>query len=130
MNNLFYKITLLLFWGICSNLFAQTGDWEYIGIYKDNDVYYMKSSVVRGDPLMVVVVLKPQFPKNDTEGNPYKYITVMLMFHMDSRSTIRCLISNRIVYYDDKTYKKLDFPKLDVTLDYHETLKDLYNKIK
>ncbi len=105
-------------------------DWEYLGVFKDNDIYFLKSTVSKGINTSVVVAAKPKIVKTDEEGIPYEYVSVSCIFRKNSQNEVRCLITNKIIYYDKRTFKKAEFTTMDVGLNFHKVVTDLWNRIK
>ena len=113
----------------CINLYSQS-KWEYIGVFNDKDIYYDKTSVTKGRYNYVLVMGKPKNFAKDDLGKDFKYVTVKCVFYDNVMNQVRCVISDRIYYYEDNSYRKSAFPKIDVALTYDRIINDLYNKIR
>lgn len=120
-------LIIILFMG---SVYGQTSDWEYIAEYNLNDVYFLKSSIYRGPYDLVVVALKPRTEMKDDIGNPYKYFTARCTFAKNNLNQVTCIVSSRVFYYEDNTFRKVDVPKVSLLLSNHKILNDLYNRIR
>ena len=105
-------------------------NWVYVGVFKDKDIYYDKTSVVRGIYTYVLVKAQPKTPGTDEQGNDFVYLTVKCIYYKDEHSEIKCIISDRIYFYSDNTFRKSTIPKIEVGLNYQRVIHDLYEKIK
>ena len=112
-----------------SIIYTQT-DWEYVGVFRDKQVYYIKNSVLRGTNLFVIVVLKPINISLDDQGNEFEYATLKCFFLKDYRNEVKCIISTKIYHYKDNTTRLSDMPNTEFGLNFDRVISDLYNKIK
>jgi hypothetical protein len=123
------KAILILFIFIISlHTSAQQG-WVNIGKEIGYDFYYKENTIIRGNNTFVVVVGVPLQEMKDGNNTVIKYVTINITFY-DSPTGIRCIISNHLFFYDDKTYKKAGLPKRDVPVTYYNLLMKLYDAIK
>jgi hypothetical protein len=109
--------------------FAQQADWVYLGKEIGYEFYYKKSTIIRGDKPFVVIIGVPLTEMKDEYNNVIKYLSANVIFY-DSPTGIRCMITNHIFYFEDKTYRKAGFPKRDLPLMYYNLLVTLYNAIR
>lgn len=130
MVKLYYFLIAFYFMLHLQGVTQSQTDWVYVGNFENDEVYYIKSSVLRGDNTFVIVVLKPMFNGFDEEGKEFEYLTLKCIFYKDYRNEVKCLVSNRIFHYKDNTYRKSVFPNLELSLNFDRVLYDLYNKIK
>jgi hypothetical protein len=105
-------------------------NWDFVGVFNDKDIYYDKTSVLRGTYTYVLVKAQPKKPGKDDVGNDFVYLTVKCIYYKDEHSEIKCVISDRIYYYSDNTFRKSAMPKIEFGLNYQRVINDLYNKIK
>src|SRR4030095_897864 len=124
-----YIILISILVTITIKSYSQT-NWEYIGVFNEKDIYYDKSSVVRGTYTYVLVKGKPKAFVTDDAGKEFEYLTVNCIFYKNFVNQIRCVISDRIYYYSDNTFRKSAMPKIEVSLNYAKVINDLYNKIR
>lgn len=128
-----YKFVFIIIFSLLtlsSSLFSQKFNWDYIGVYNDKDIYYDKSTVVRDVLTYVLVIAKPKNPAIDDLGKEYDYFTLKCIFYKNNQNEIRCVLSDRIYYYSDNSFRKINAPKLEVSLNFNRVISDLYNKVK
>ena len=114
---------------IFSSSVSSQQNWEYVGKFRGNEIYYIKNSVSKGPYTYVLVVIKPGNTSVDDFGNKYDYATVSCIYLKDYRNEIMCRISNKIYYYNDNTQKKSIMPSIEVRLNFDKIVSDLYYKI-
>ncbi len=103
---------------------------EFVGVFNDKDIYFEKGSVVRGTYTFVLVIAKPQKASNDDKGNAFEYFSVKCIYYKNYQNEVKCILSDRIYYYSDNTFRKSEMAKIEVGLNYHRVINDLYNKVK
>ena len=127
----FYQIIIGIYLILqCHSVIYTQTDWEYVGVFKDREVFYIKSSVLRGANTFVIAVIKPINTGLDDQGIEFEYATMKCIYRKNYRNEVKCIISNRIYHYKDNTVRKSDMPNIELSLNYDRVVSDLYNKIK